>query len=63
MTAMATPSSTNAKAAKMAEKASWRMTINPAIVSALWINSVYMERGVFSINVLFISETVLPSSI
>ena len=37
--------------------------MKPAIVSALWINSVYMERGVFSVSSLFISEAVMPLSV
>ena len=63
ITAIATPSKTTAKAAIIAQNAFWRIAMKPAIVSALWINSVYMERGVFSISSLFISEAVMPLSV
>ena len=63
ITARAAPNSTTAKAAKSALKAFWRIIIKPAIVSPLWINSVYMESGVFVVNTLFISETVIPSAV
>ena len=63
ITAIATPSRTAAKAARIAQNAFWRIAIKPAIVSALWINSAYMESGVFSISSLFISEAVTRPSV
>ncbi len=56
---MTTNTRTRTKAKINPLKAFCRITINPAMASLLWTNSVYLASSVCSFIILFSSETVM----